>query len=666
MRKSAFLRSFVVCLSIASQSVLFAQFQAPTDEELKMTSDPKAPGAAAVYLDFEETTDDLLHYYGIYARIKILQEKGKELATVELPYLKSISEVAGIEGRTIHSDGVVVPLTGKPEDLLVAKTGDMQLKRKVFTLPSVEVGSIIEYRYRLRYDEDRFSSPDWEIQKPYFVHKAHYVFTPFKAFLHGSDNETYMFLVDGRGNRLDSLLWTWILPPGVLVKSDAVGRHSVDLTDIPPIPNEEWMPPRDSFYYHVHFYYQSARNIKDYWEGETKLWSKDVDHFAEPSDAIRNAVAGLVAPSDTDMDKARKLYKAVQALDNTDFSRAKGKTELKKLNLRGAKRAEDTWTQMSGDSHDITLLYLAMLRAAGITAYDMEVVDRERGTFNLDYLDFDQLDDDIIIASAGGKKIVLDPGEKMCPFQTVHWRHSGAGGVWQSPDGRSAADSPAQLYSANTLVRIGDINVDGHGAITGLFHFVMTGQEALKWRQLSLNNDDGEVKRQFSGWVESMLPEGIEVQLNGFSAMDDPDSNLVAEVKVEGSLGAATSKRLLLPGFFFETRGSHPFVDLENRQTSVDMHYGEQVTDQVVYHLPAGLSVEGAPQDTEFRWEGHAAFATRTKSEPGKVTVIRQLIRGFTFAKPEEYQDLRGFYQKVAAGDQQQLVLSLAPAAQGN
>jgi transglutaminase-like putative cysteine protease len=41
--------------------------------------------------------------------------------------------------------------------------------------------------------------------------------------------------------------------------------------------------------------------------------------------------------------------------------------------LKVAKRAEDTWAQKSGSSQDIALLYLAMLRAAGLTAYDMKV-----------------------------------------------------------------------------------------------------------------------------------------------------------------------------------------------------------------------------------------------------------------------------------------------------
>jgi hypothetical protein len=53
----------------------------------------------------------------------------------------------------------------------------------------------------------------------------------------------------------------------------------------------------------------------------------------------------------------------------------------------------------------------------------------------------------------------------------------------------------------------------------------------------------------------------------------------------------------------------------------------------------------------------------KSKTDPGQIVIARALSRGFTFAKPEEYQDLRGFYQKVAAADQAQLVLAKTPAA---
>jgi len=333
--------------------------------------------------------------------------------------------------------------------------------------------------------------------------------------------------------------------------------------------------------------------------------------------------------------------------------------------LHATKRAEDTWNQKSGSSEDIALLYLAMLRAAGIAAYDAKVVDREWGIFTLGYFNFDQLNDDIVLANVDGQEMVLDPGEKMCPFGMVHWRHSGAGGVRQSAREPLMYTSPLPTYDANTLVRVGDIALNEHGAVTGQFRFIMTGQEALRWRQTALRNDVDEVKKRFDEWLGTMVPDGIEAHIDHFTGLDDPNAKLLAAVKVQGALGSATSKRLLLPGFFFQTRGSHPFVDQEKRIEPVDMHYAEQVTDQVVYHLPDGLTMEAAPQDAKMPWEGHAVLIAKTVSAPGKVTIARQLSRGFTVLKPEEYQDLRAFYQKVAASDQQQLVLTAAPAGKG-
>ena len=52
---------------------------------------------------------------------------------------------------------------------------------------------------------------------------------------------------------------------------------------------------------------------------------------------------------------------------------------MKALKIKEARHAEDTWKQKSGNSEDIAMLYLAMARAAGLTAYAMKVVARDRG-----------------------------------------------------------------------------------------------------------------------------------------------------------------------------------------------------------------------------------------------------------------------------------------------
>lgn len=629
--------------------VMFGQFQQPTDEELKMTGDAKYPGVSAVYLNYAHTAETEHHFETFSARIKILTEKGLDLATVELPYVSDEAqlEVAAIPGRTIHPDGKIVPLTGKPSDILVAKQGDTKYARKVFNLPSVEVGSIIEYYYQLRYSQSYYFTPSWAVQRAYPTRKAHFLFTP------------------PRGEE-DFIYW-YNLPQGASVNKDAASRYSLDVSDIPPSPDEEWMPPVASSLYRVEFYWGTTSDGTAYWKAAGNRWSHSVDQFAEESKSFREAVNGLLAPTDSEIDRARKLYKAVQQLDNTDYSRAKSEAERKQLKLKEVKHAEDVWVQKSGTKTEIALLYLAMLRAAGLNASAMIVVNRDRGVFTPGYLSFNQLDDTIVILNSGGKEIVLDPGEKMCPFQTVSWRHSAATGVRQDGGGSALATSPAQTYSSNTVQRVAQIVLDPHGAVDATIRLTFTGQEALYWRQKAVENDEAEVKKQFDSWIGSIIPDGIEAHVDHFVALDDPDTNLAAVVKGHGTLGTATAKRLLLPALFFETRGGHPFAAQEKRLTAVDMHYGETVSDDVTYLLPPGVEAEGAASDpVKVPWQGHAVLVIKSKSEPGHITINRTIARSFTFADATEYAALRDFYQKVEAADQQQLVLHAAEAPKGN
>ncbi len=526
MTKSILLRGGILFFAAAWPVVVSAQFQQPTAEELKTTVDPAAPGAAAVYLDLQQVTNDPQHYMRIYARIKVLTEKGKELATIELPYLRGEVRIDEIKGRTIHSDGSIIPLEVKPEDLMIVKNGDMQANKKVFTLPSAEVGSILEYEYDINYDDEVASEPQWEIQRPYFVHKAHYQFSPQRKYMPtgtADPGDTTWDVVDSRGRIARKLLCWQLLPAGVEVKSSVNGSFTVDVKDVPAAPTEDWMPPIESFLYRVGFFYSYADDPTTWWTNEIKLWSKDVDKFAEPSPAIHDAVNGLIAPADSDLDKAKKLYDAVQALDNTDYSRTKSASELQELKIKATKNATDTWTQKSGSSEDIAMLYLSMLRAAGLTAYAMKVVDRDDNIFDRSNMNLGQLDSTLVDLSTGGKDVVLDPAEKMCPFQTVSWRHSEASGIAESAEGGRFIATPMQQYKDNVTQRLGDVYIDAQGGITGRINIVMNGQNALHWRQRALREDDSELKKEFDREeLEGNVPDGVEAHVDSLLLNERP------------------------------------------------------------------------------------------------------------------------------------------------
>lgn len=567
----------------------------------------------------------------------MLTEKGKELATVSIPYVRGYGKITKIEGRTIHPDGTVIPLTATPDDLMDVKSKGYQKDRVTFTLPNVEVGSILEYRWEIH--DTYVGLRRWTLQEKYFIHKAHYVYDP------------------GPYLRAAGLAWTTHADGVAKVVEDKKGVFTFDISNVPPAPEEDWMPPLNSIGWRVEFYSTDAKSGSDFWQARGKIWSQVMDQLTQPKKPIKQAVASLVAPNDSDEVKARKLYDAVQQFENDSFTREKSKAERKKEKIKDIKNVEDVWKQHRGDEDDLALLYIALAKAAGLQVYAMEVVNRDRAMFDPTYLSLNQLDTLLPVVVLNGKEKVLDPGQKMCPFGLVKWTHTMAGGLRQSAKGAAFGLTPPNSYTQNTEQRVADLTVNTDGTLTGSIRYVLNGQAALLWRQRTLRYDEAEVKKQFNEAIEKDVPQGVTADFDHFLALDTPNANLIAIIKVSGTLGTATGKRFFLPGLFFESRGGDPFVSQAKRITPIDVEYPEEVKDTVTYRLPAGYTVESAPSATDVPWPKTAALRIQAKLDRNSIEVDRTLAYNFTLLDAKNYGPLHDFYQKVAAADQQEIVL---------
>jgi hypothetical protein len=638
------MRFLALVLALVTPGVLNAQFKEPTKEELRMTADPKAPGASAVYLYFEDITDQLNRTRSFYERIKVLTEKGKEAATVHVPYEPENDKIADVEGRTVHSDGSVVALTDKPSYLVDVKTKGYQLNTLVVTLPSVEVGSILEIRIKVKFSFN-VGAPTWMIQHSNPIQKAHFVFKSSDPYLSGLGHVS-RFASDAK------------------VGCDN-GTCTLEVNNVPALPDDDWMPPLNTLKWRVSFFYTSFKTRDEYWKYAGKEWGDIVRELVNPTGGLKKAAAELVAPGDTETQKAEKIYAAVMKLENTDYTRQKSKIERKKEKIKDIKNIEDVWKQKTGPSSDIALLYVALCRAAGLKVDPMSVVDRSMAIFDEDLLSFLQMDDFIAVAKLDGKEVYLDPGEKMCPFGTLHWKHNLAAGFRLVDKAGILAHVPAANYASSKVTRVADLTVDESGGVKGIVRFILTGQDALYWRQLTLQNDEDEVKKQFNESFRDQIPDGVQAEFDHFLGLDDYNSNLMGIVRVSGNLGSATGKRFFLPGLFFESHAKHPFVAEEKRTIPVDVHFPRTEIDDITYYLPPGLIVESAPNKTNLNWPDYAIFKVDSGLKPGIVEVARSLIYNFTILDPREYSGLHDFYQKVASADQQQLVLTRSTVARG-
>src|SRR6185437_2701977 len=390
-------------------TLLPAQFQPPTQQELQMTSDPKAPGAAAVYLYVEEKTNDNFHFHSYYSHVKVTTEKGKQMATVHVPYEHGQVSVAAVFGRTIHPDGSIVQMNVKPSDLMVYKAGGYQLNEVTFNLPDVTVGSVLEYSWQIRYTDDWVSSPDWEIEQAYFVHHAHYFFDP--VFNSGGR------VNDGHGGVVAAVMYSQRIRSGAMVQMDTKHRYTLDVYDVDPLPNGDYLPPLNAMRDRVIFYYTNAQSGPQFWDEEGKYWAKNTEKFTSSSGPIKKAAADLVAGAGSDVEKARRIYAAVQKMENTDFQISTAARD------KGNKDAASVWKQQRGSSDEIALTFVALGRAAGLKAWPMYLVNRNRSVFEDTNLSMKQSDDYIAVVEIGGKEVFLDPGQKMCPYGMMDWKH---------------------------------------------------------------------------------------------------------------------------------------------------------------------------------------------------------------------------------------------------
>src|SRR5256884_930065 len=137
-------------------------------QELKVTGEPKAPGAPAIILYRQIDRDDsdarTPHEYN-YVRTKILTEEGRKYADVEIPFFKENENVVSVRARTIRPDGSIVNFDGKVYEKEIVKARGVKFLAKTFTLSDVQPGSIIEYHYMIDFKEYYVFNSHWTLSE---------------------------------------------------------------------------------------------------------------------------------------------------------------------------------------------------------------------------------------------------------------------------------------------------------------------------------------------------------------------------------------------------------------------------------------------------------------------------------------------------------------------
>ncbi len=653
------LRAVRLSLSLLLASILFPiLLHAGTDwvplnpAELQMKDLPEQPGAPAFVLFREEIDNDQQGSHSVYMRIKVLSEAGRKYADVQIPYYKEEFSISDVHGRTIHPDGSIVEFQGKPFDKVVVKSKNLKVRVKAFTLPDVQVGSMLEYKYTLRRENNSVWPPLWTVQSDLFHRKEHFKFVPYAGQIQM-----------GHGQIGTGLAYNSMLPKGSEVKS-VRDTYELDVANVPAFVEEEHMPPTREYKYYVHFYYRGVSDADQFWREEGKYWNSDTENFMGKKHGVAEAVAGVVSAGDTPEQKVKKIYAYVAGLDNLTYKPQRTQQEQKVLGVKDNRGVEDVLRLRAGNRQEITLLFIAMVRAAGIPAYAMYIADRSEDVFLKTHLSLDQLDAYVAVVQIDGKEVFLDPGTKFCPYGIMDWKYTGTQGLKQLPGGGTAiAQTPLPDYMKAVTKRVARLQLNDQGQVEGTLAVGFFGQEALTRRLEGSRTDDVGRTKILEDEVRSWLPANAQVAVSKPPQWDAVETPLVAEFQISSPMLMSGGKRVLLPTNIFQFSRPPMFAHPDRKQP-IYFEFPSREIDDVHVKLPDGLQVESLPANQDVKIE-YALYRAGRKQDKNEIDMTRDLAIGtFVFA-PAEYKNLKSFFDKVKEGDDEQVLLKqVARAAQ--
>jgi Domain of Unknown Function with PDB structure (DUF3857) len=550
---------FAVCMLAAPQARAGVGFQPVSPDELKMTSEPLAPGAPAIILYRQVDRDDNIQtpHEDNYFRIKILTEEGRKRADVEIPFWKESEEIVSIHARTIRPDGSIADFGGKVFEKYLVKGRvrgrDLKVLAKTFTLADVQVGSIIEYSYTRDFREEgtktgvgayyfALYNSEWILSDELFTKKARF---SLKPYLGGGKAYEDRF----------SLRWIWNTLPPVATPPQAGPDHIVrmEASDIAAFQTEDFMPPADELKSHVSFIYEASAATRDqasYWKDFGKKKNGQVESFTGKRNAMVQAVAQIVSPTDPQEVKLRKIYDRVQQLRNSTYEVLKTEQEQKRAKEKSVENVnvEDIWKRAYGNHVELTWLFLGLARAAGFEAYGCWVSNRRQQFFSPISMQAGKLDSNVVLVKLNGKDLYLDPGGAFTPFGLLTWSETGVQGLRLDQDGGSWIETTLPRASESRIERTGKLKLSDTGDLEGKLTVAYIGLEAMHHRLQERNTDEVERRRFLEEAVTSQIGQAAEVELTNKPDWTSSETPLVAEfnLKIPGWASNA-GRRAVIP-----------------------------------------------------------------------------------------------------------------------
>ena len=596
------------------------------------------------YLDYENPEEGMIVVTEIHKRIKILNINGLDYANEKISLYrkgKRHERITKLKAITYGlKDGKLATKKMKSSAIYKNKVSE-NWEELSFTLPEVKVGSVIEWKYKLK--SPFFKIDDLIIQEDipticYFAKIQMFTEYVFNRLIKGNFNLTPKEYSEPR---------SWSTAFSIVQGRENV--HEYELKNIPALKKEPYVDNIDNYRFSILYELASTFSEENGYKEYSATWDEVIasinksDKFGKQlitSIFLRNLIDSIRGKSSSEYDLMINGFNYIK--NHMMWNDLYGKYTVK-----GIKKA---YNEKVGNVSEINLALVLFLRELGIKANPVLTSTRSHGVPVFPTIEgFNYV---VACAEIGGKQVLMDATEKnsvpgILPTRVLNWD-----GTIVYGDGSSKKISlyPKKKSANNANM---SITIAEDGSVTGKQNSSYSSLEALGFRNTNINLSNEEY---LESKMNSLGLDNISAfERKNFYNLEKPVIESY-EFKIDQGVDIINGDLYFSPLFFLQL-GSNPFK-LEERTFPVDFVYPFSKRKMVNIKLPVGYEVKSVPKPLSIALPNNlGAYTYNIQETAGSINVMVKIDVNSAVIKAENYPELKEFYKQRVLKETEKIVL---------
>lgn len=577
-----------------------------------------------------------------HIRIKILTDEGFTYGDFSKRYIEKNPEqdITRIKAATYNlENGSIVKTELDKDDILIDKEGDDYTEVK-FTMPALRPGSIIEYEYLFKSDSP-IDLPDWDFQKSIPSMWSEYMIRI---------PEWFRYLKVSRG--YESFFSIEEKPYQSGGRQNYVGTESTwVMKDIPAIEEAPYMKSIDNYRSAIKFQLANITVPGVVYEDYLSDWPRVGGALAESSSHgkklkrnkfLANILEDIISEEDSELEKMKKIYTHVSSHMNWN----------EMLSFNASQDLEDSYKEGDGNSADINLMLINMLKEAGLSAHSVVLSTTDHGDVIRMFPLISQFNHVIAYVEIGSEFYFLDAKNEKRPFNLLPANSINSVGF--------LIDIPKEQFrwinienkDENNLSIYIDAELNEDGRLVGVLNSKSNGYYALYSREDF--EDEDEIKETIKQTVFSDPVNTVIDSANVKESELHEDLRYSAHFEVSAN---ASGNVIYLNPMIVERLIDNPFKE-EERVFPIDFDYTFDETVTLRFTIPEGWSVDEVPASKIFRTPDESANYRKLFQVAGNTIMMQYKfsINKHNYS-PDDYMFLKDFFKALIENQSEQIVL---------